>query len=443
MSTSHQQVGQLKPEISNAGPQVGQWAAPSGDSAAGAAAERGGTGAPPSNTAPDNCNFSYRLLRFGVDSLYLSYPGLVDPEMDAGLRTLKELAQQGEVEARRAQIRLGGHLFSVKDKSSGLFAYTLVNDAYLIRVSTARGKRLPLAYVKVSSALLSHQTVAQIADELLGILSELGEVQDPKVSRIDLFADFASDLDMESWGRDSWVTKAHAINRYAVRGQFTGWTIGEGGAVMARLYQKVLECQASGKTYLLDLWREVGWDGEMPVWRLEFEFKREILGQFSLDGLQAVLAALGGLWDYATTQWLKLTVPSDTDSTRSRWPIHPLWLHLAAVDWEQSGGPLTRSYPESHGLTPTGIGMRSLQHLAELASLTGLNDLDATWEELRREVDNAWRLHAMKVEMRLDDAFTELVEVYNWKHNRRLNPPPKRLPDRLEDNPYYRAKKGL
>ena len=310
-------------------------------------------------------------------------------------------------------------------------------------MSTARGKRLPLAYVKVSSAILSHQTVPQIAEELHAILSELGEVQDPKVSRIDLFADFATDLDMESWGRDSWVTKAHAINRYAVRGQFTGWTIGEGGAVMARLYQKVLECQASGKSYLLDLWREVGWDSETSVWRLEFEFKREILGQFGLDGLAAVLAALGGLWDYATTQWLKLTLPSDTDSTRSRWPIHPLWLEIAAVDWEQSGGPLSRSYPESHGLSPTGIGMRALQLLADLASLTGLQDLDTALEELWREVDNALRLHCLKVGLSLEDAFTELIEVHNWKHNRRLNPP-KRPPDqRLEDNLYYRAKEGL
>ena len=36
---------------------------------------RGGTGAPPSNTAPDNCNPSFQPLRWGIDSLYLSYPG--------------------------------------------------------------------------------------------------------------------------------------------------------------------------------------------------------------------------------------------------------------------------------------------------------------------------------------------------------------------------------
>lgn len=32
-------------------------------------------GAPPSNTAPYNCNEYFKALRWGVDSLYLSYPG--------------------------------------------------------------------------------------------------------------------------------------------------------------------------------------------------------------------------------------------------------------------------------------------------------------------------------------------------------------------------------
>ena len=35
----------------------------------------GGTGAPPSNTAPDNSIPSFQPLRWGIDSLYLSYPG--------------------------------------------------------------------------------------------------------------------------------------------------------------------------------------------------------------------------------------------------------------------------------------------------------------------------------------------------------------------------------
>ena len=47
------------------------------------------SGAPPSNTAPDNCNGGegfFKALRWGVDSLYLSYPGELSKERDAQLK---------------------------------------------------------------------------------------------------------------------------------------------------------------------------------------------------------------------------------------------------------------------------------------------------------------------------------------------------------------------
>ncbi len=61
-------------------------------------------------------------------------------------------------------------------------------------------------------------------------------------------------------------------------------------------------------------------------WRLEFEIKREVLTQKGLAKLSEVMYHLNGLWDYATTEWLRLTLPNADDKTRSRWPIHPLWL---------------------------------------------------------------------------------------------------------------------
>ena len=57
-----------------------------------------------------------------------------------------------------------------------------------------------------------------------------------------------------------------------------------------------------------------------------------------------MLDHLNGLWSYATTEWLRLTIPSDDDKTRSRWPIHPLWLLLSSVDWETDGGPLGKRF---------------------------------------------------------------------------------------------------
>ncbi len=53
-------------------------------------------GAPPSNTAPYNCNDYFKALRWGVDSLYLSYPGELSKEVDAQLQALKELAKSND-----------------------------------------------------------------------------------------------------------------------------------------------------------------------------------------------------------------------------------------------------------------------------------------------------------------------------------------------------------
>ena len=50
-------------------------------------------GTPPSNTVPYNCNKEYfKLLRFGVDSLYLSYPGELLSDVDEELQELKQAA---------------------------------------------------------------------------------------------------------------------------------------------------------------------------------------------------------------------------------------------------------------------------------------------------------------------------------------------------------------
>jgi len=98
---------------------------------------------------------------------------------------------------------------------------------------------------------------------------------------------------------------------------------------------------------------------------------------------------LNGLWSYASTEWLKLCVPNETDRTRSRWPIHPLWVALASVDWEASGGPLSRTFTASRAPSQAWLGARALSLIASLGSVAGLDDFDAAGEELLRAASNA------------------------------------------------------
>lgn len=123
---------------------------------------------------------------------------------------------------------------------------------------------------------------------------------------------------------------------------FTG--LGGGIIIACRLYNKLLEIVESGRDDLLPLWQAGGWNVDEPIWRVEFQFRREVLGQHGLVSLDNVMANLNGLWSYAATEWLRLTIPNPDDQTRSRWPVHPLWGYLSSIDWETSGGPLARSF---------------------------------------------------------------------------------------------------
>src|SRR6185312_15396384 len=135
----------------------------------------GGPGAPPSNTAPHNSNNNlpdgFRLLRLAVDSLYLSYPGDLQPSVLSALQHLKTLAQSEHPEQQAdAQYPLGSHIFEVKDRGAGRFPFVLADNSYRIQLSKP-GKKLPMAYVQVSAEYLAHKGPLAVEIELQALLS--------------------------------------------------------------------------------------------------------------------------------------------------------------------------------------------------------------------------------------------------------------------------------
>jgi hypothetical protein len=275
------------------------------------------------------------LLRLAVDSLYLSFPGKLAGAVERQLKKAKQEAQSPEYfEQANATFYADGHLLHVSARGASYFPYILQDARFRIQVASSKVKKLPLAYVQVSSDFLTHVGVQEAVRQLEAIINELGDREGPaKVARIDLCADFQTDVHMESWSREAWVTRAASINSYSVDGKFSGWAIGLGGVIAGRLYDKSLEIETSGKTYLRDLWTMAIYEPEQPVFRLEFEIKREILKQYGLNDLPSVLNVLDALWLYATEKWLRLAVPDPEDSNRARWPTHWLWQQLMGVDW--------------------------------------------------------------------------------------------------------------
>ena len=394
------------------------------------AAEPAFEGALPSNTAPYNCNpgdrFSFKALRWGVDSLYLSYPGELSKETDSSLKALKALAQSSDPsEVAKAQLALGNHVFEVKEKGASLFPYILEDGAFRIQLSRP-GHKAPMAYVKVSAKFLAHVGPIEAEKHLYELLSLLGDIQESaNVSRIDLFVDFQTSVDMESWDRHAWVTRASSINAYAVSGKFSGWSIGLGGVISARLYNKLLEIVVSGKDWILPLWQQAEWDGSGLVWRLEFEMKREVLTQKGLSKLYEVMNCLNGLWSYATTDWLRLTLPNADDQTRSRWATHPLWELLASVDWEGNGGPLAKRFKPTR--SPNNVRLYQMTCSTVLAFMAkrgySAKQLYEAYEDLVAQLVEHIEAEALKLGLPFDEYVEEKLALKRRQYNTGLNDP--------------------
>lgn len=422
-------------------------AAPAGESGS-----EGIRGASPSNTAPHNSNTvlpdGFRLLRLAVDSLYLSYPGELHDATFSALQRLKTYAQSEHLDQlANAQYPIGSHIFEVKDRGTGMFPFILVDNAYRIQLSRP-GKKLPMAYVQVSAEYLAYKSPKDVQDELQVLLSELGLLSGYNVvSRIDLAADFSTPVIMDSWHRSAWVCRATEIHSYAKDQVFTGWTIGMGGVIGCRLYNKIKEIVHSGKAWAMDLWLPMGWQPGEDVWRLEFEFKRDFLKERGLGSLDTVLDNLNGLWSYATNEWLRLTVPNEADSTRSRWPTHHLWTALASINWDAPPGVVLDKY--SNTRTPTELRLITVV-LGALTSFMAMYKIDNRTEAIDQLVAKLYEHYSVvadKKGMSFDEYLAQRIAVKGKGFNTAVNSPG--LADNLKQDflnegveAYRRASKG-
>lgn len=337
-------------------------------------------GTPPSNTVPANYNpKTFNPLKYGVDSLYVSYPGVIADDWDQKLANLKEIAQsENEMVQALAQVVIGDHMFEVKDKGKGRFSYVLVDNSFYLQASNGKSHALPMAYVQISSEYLAHAGVEQAEKSLQFIVNTLGLVKEPaNISRVDLYVDFNADLQMDSFNPlESWITRTQSIDLHYRYNQFSGWSFGMGGQIGARLYDKTLEIEKkSKKFYIHELWKTNGWDGEQVVWRMEFEAKREVLKQLGIFKLNNLLELQSALWLYLTEDWLRLAIPSETDSNQTRWLNHPLWDAISNVFNQQQPDMKLKRFSTTRVPDDGRLFVHGLGGLTSFMAREGMDDL--------------------------------------------------------------------
>ena len=347
--------------------------------AAQAAAQAAGgvreAGAQPSITAPANCILP---LRHGVDSLYVSFPGGIDPELAVWLQECKLRAQaNSEHIVSLAGIGIGDHQFTVLPRGRGRFAYVLEDNWFSIQLSNASAGVMPLASVQIRSEYLTAVGPDEAIATLTKLVAGMGEVTGPpKISRIDLFADFCTAYDLAAMPGSHWVKRSKKRAIHEECDQVTGISFGSGNEVSARLYDKTREILKSGKDYMKPLWAMEGWDGKAQVWRMEFQIRRDGLPQEMLGGAGDVLSCNGSLWRYLCDEWLRLALPSDSDDTRSRWPTHPLWTDISRLwDIDPEAPPLTR-VPKARFPSDDQLFRNGISGLSSFMAREGITEVD-------------------------------------------------------------------
>jgi hypothetical protein len=402
-------------------------------------AENGISGAPPSNTAPANyIDGSTRIFRAGIDSLYLSWSGTLSQEYDELLTDLKAKAQSPEPKEQcQATLQLFDHRFEVSDKGKGRFPFVLRDNWYHIQLSRTHSSSMPMAVAQISSEVLSKSGYLESVKRLEYLISQLGEVGQQKISRIDVCVDFYTEHDLESIPRKSWVTHALGFAAHYIGPQFSGYSFGMGGQLSARLYDKYLEIKKSNKTFFYELWKEGGWLGELPVWRLEFQFRRPVILETGVNSTDDLEKSLNGLWQYACQNWLRLTLPSNTDTAKTRWLDHPLWVELKEARF--NGGDVSPLYrtrkerlPSDEFLYVNGMGA-----FTSLMASEGISNLD---EALRLYVQRAQKYH--RARRASGNSLGTYVAAKAMQKARKFNTRLKSDPKERDPKAYQKAKGG-
>jgi hypothetical protein len=430
------------------------------DSGGGGAAQplpddAGGSVAHPSITATDRYeergDRGFRLLRLGVDSLYLSFHGELFPSVDSELAILKNKAQSPYPDEKaEAQKQIGAHIFEVWDKRQGPFAYVLQDGSYRIAVKSGQSGQLPLAYVQISADLLAHVLPDAAVDELKPIIQELGDCLEPGVSRGDIFADFVTDTDFQAIPDEHWIMQCDKLTRHTDKGRLTGWSFAPGSSLSGRLYDKTAEIRKKKhKTYLFDLWKQNGWDGVMPVWRMEFQFDREILAAFRLNSFEQFRDNVGNLWQTVTATWLRLAIPSETDTNRSRWPVHPTWDKLNEILWRVDDAPLTRHYTPARVPSDEYLARTCVAATTSYMAKNNISDYDEGVKQFQQMAKSFTSARCVdKLEIPFEDWIAQQVSLKARKFNSRRNAPtPKQeaqTPDQVDRDAvdYSKQSKG-
>lgn len=327
-----------------------------------------------------------KVLSTGIDTLNLAAKGVVRSEVWELLAEAQQRARM-EDESQLVEFPMTAQAFLIKPHGLRGHTYWLTSPDF--ELVLGKSDKFPPVLVQVHSAYMHSIGIDRALDLMEALLRHevFAGGYRLNVSRIDVYADFqgweptVTDLDrFVSFSRHRRGLQENQ-QVYMTGPRLTGFMFGKGD-LAARIYDKTVEIQRRGVSWLPDLW---GTDrSDRPVWRLEFQYRRGVLAEFNLSAVDETVASLQDLWRYGTEEWMSLRVPTN-HSVRRRWPVDPVWEEIRAI----------RIVPMATGVVRKRLlqasELRLLQGLqgyaTSLAALRGRPTRDEALEDIGRLVD--------------------------------------------------------
>ncbi len=265
---------------------------------------------------------SFRFLLSGHDTIEVCYylqpgPGCQINFFDIGLK--REALRQSK---RRDPVflKLGDIDFLLKPSGSrNGYPIVMENADYVVEFGEFND---PSFRVKLRSKAL-WRSGAQVLHERFMVWSRtigLVATKPESLSRVDFTFDY--EIKEVDFDEDSVLSLSVKDNKYRDSGKLNGLVFGKGDVVL-RIYDKVLEIdQQSHKEWFFQLWNQ-----QEDVWRIEWQVRQEHLRRFGIRTFADLDGQQGDLLRYLAESHDTMRI-QQSDSNRSRWPTHPLWLDL-------------------------------------------------------------------------------------------------------------------
>jgi hypothetical protein len=297
--------------------------------------------------APSDCSSRAVLLASGLDTVVEAFDIQITEATCEILESVRLRAEAlSEDLSGRVVLDLGGIQFQmVAIRGRGL-RWRLENDDITIRIRPV--KMDFCVSVRYSAAGLWEHGYAALREQVEQVLQHLGARRREDWERLseihcafDFFTEeFTSEMCpslIEQVVAHSEVKRSGVCGRdqekdevWGKGGRLETLTIGKGAPLEIQVYDKGREIdEASGKTWMLDLWEASGhWtrsgdNRQQHCWRLEVRFRSDFLRNRSIRTMAEFIDHVEPLLSEALLT-RRLCEPTG-DSNRGRWPMHWLW----------------------------------------------------------------------------------------------------------------------